>query len=214
VKRRSPSRGSLRPDLDPASVARIYEQNGAAAISVLADHHFFGGSLDDLRSVRDAVRLPILCKEFIIDEYQIYEARLAGADAILLIAGILMQDEMRSFREKAAGLGMDALVEVHNRGELDAALASGAEIVGINNRDLHNFTVSLETTRELRPLIPDGIVAVSESGISTAGDRAMMASLGVDALLVGESLLTVVDIAAATRTICGLQAPVLEGSLT
>jgi indole-3-glycerol phosphate synthase len=179
---------------------------------VLADHHFFGGSLDDLRSVRDAVQLPVLCKEFIIDEYQIYEARLAGADAILLIAGILTENEMHSFREKAADLGLDSLMEVHSRAELEAAVASGAQIVGINNRDLHTFTVSLETTRDLSPLIPDGILAVSESGIATDGDRALMASLGVDALLVGESLLTAADVAAATRSICGLQSPVLEGS--
>jgi indole-3-glycerol phosphate synthase len=213
VKRRSPSKGVLRPDLEAVLVARIYEQNGAAAISVLTDERFFGGSLDDLRAVSRVVGLPVLCKEFIIDVYQIYEARLTGADAILLIAGILTIEEMRAFSQQAADLDMDSLVEVHNRAELDAALEVGAEIVGINNRDLHTFTVNLDTTRELRPLIPDGIVTVSESGITSVDDRSLMASLGVDALLVGESLLTASDVALATRRICGLQAPLLEGSI-
>ncbi|MEO8288988.1 MAG: indole-3-glycerol phosphate synthase TrpC [Chloroflexota bacterium] len=213
VKRRSPSKGALRPDLDPVELARIYEENGAAAISVLTDDRFFGGSLDDLHRVRASVSLPVLCKEFIIAPYQLYEARLAGADAVLLIAGILTREQLTSFREQAAQLGMASLIEVHNRAELDSALTSGAEIIGINNRDLHTFTVSLDTTRTLRASIPPGITTVSESGIMTADDRALMSSLAIDALLVGESLLTSADVAAATREISGLSAPRLEESL-
>jgi indole-3-glycerol phosphate synthase len=213
LKRRSPSRGMLRDYLDAPALARVYEQNGASAVSVLVDGRFFGGSLDDLRSVSAAVSVPTLCKEFIIDTYQIYEARLAGADAVLLIAAILMAEDLRQYRQQAASLGMDALIEVHNRAELETALESGAEIIGINNRDLHTFRVSLDTTRELRPLIPAGVVTVSESGISSAADRPLMASLQIDALLVGESLLASSDIARATRELCGLQAPSLEGSI-
>ncbi len=213
VKRRSPSRGILRMDLDPVELAHTYQQNGAAALSVLVDNHFFGGSLEDLRAVSSVVGVPVLCKEFIVDPYQIYEARLAGADAILLIAGILASVEMREMRQLAASLGMASLVEVHDRAELGAALASGAEIVGINNRNLHTFTVSLDTTRDLRPLIPANIVTVSESGISSAAHRSYLASLDIDALLVGESLITASDVASATREICGLSVSVLEESL-
>jgi indole-3-glycerol phosphate synthase len=213
VKRRSPSKGPLRLDLDPVGLARTYQQNGATAISVLADSHFFGGSLEDLRVVSSAVDVPVLCKEFIIDPYQVYEAHLAGADAILLIAGILAVTEMHAMGQLAESLGMASLVEVHDRSELDAALASGAEIIGINNRNLHNFTVSLDTTRDLRPLIPANIVTVSESGISSAAHRSYLASLTIDALLIGESLITASDVASATREICGLAVPVLEESL-
>jgi len=212
IKRRSPSKGALRPDLDPVELARIYEQNGAAAISVLADARYFGGLLDDLRAVREVANVPVLCKEFIIDPYQVIEARLAGADAILLIAGIMTTIELSELRQLAANLGMSSLVEVHDRAEVGAALAAGADIIGINNRNLHTFEVSLATTRELLPLVPAGVVTVSESGITSPADRAHMASLGVHALLVGESLLTAPDVGLATRLICGLAAPVLEAS--
>ncbi|MDQ6694380.1 MAG: indole-3-glycerol phosphate synthase TrpC [Chloroflexota bacterium] len=204
VKRRSPSKGDLRPDLDPAEVAAIYEQNGAAAISVLTDDRFFGGSLADLVAARQAVSLPVLCKEFIVDPYQIYEAREAGADAVLLIAGVLDTNRLRDYRMLAAELGMASLVEVHSELELDSALLSGMEIVGINNRDLNTFTVSLHTTRRILPLVPEGVVTVSESGIHTASDRDFISSLGVDALLVGEGLLVSPDLALATREICGV----------
>lgn len=208
VKRRSPSRGVLRPDLDPVRLALAYEANGAAAISVLADNHFFGGSLADLSAARADVSIPVLCKEFIIDPYQIYEAREAGADAVLLIAAALGGAQLREYRELAARLGMASLVEVHNEAELDAAVQSGASIIGINNRDLHTFEVSLEVTGRILPLIPADTVTVSESGIHSVEDRQRMAALGVDALLVGESLITAPDTAAATRLICGLTATV------
>ncbi len=212
IKRRSPSKGPLRPDLDPAGVGSIYQRNGAAAISVLADSRFFGGSLDDLAVVSMWVSLPVLCKEFIVDAYQIYEARGCGADAVLLLASVLDTSQLREYRELAASLGMSALVEVHNEVELHAALDAGADIIGINNRDLRTFSVSLDTTRMLLPLIPNGIVTVAESGIRDAGDREAMARLGVDALLVGEGLLTSPDLAAATREMCGIASAFAEAS--
>ncbi len=210
IKRRSPSKGLLRSDLDPAQIARTYEAHGAAAISVLTDCQFFGGSLDDLAAARRAVSLPVLCKEFIIDPYQIYEARMAGADAVLLIAAILDVETLRSYRELSAELGMAALVEVHNSAELDTALASGASILGMNNRNLHTFEVSLDTTRSLLSQVPPGVVTVSESGIQRGADREYMSALGVDALLVGEGLITANDIAVATGEICGL--PIRESA--
>ncbi|HEX8230930.1 MAG TPA: indole-3-glycerol phosphate synthase TrpC [Chloroflexia bacterium] len=209
IKRRSPSKGALRPDLDPAQVASIYQRNGAAALSVLADSRYFGGSLDDLAVVSMWTSLPVLCKEFLVDAYQIYEARLAGADAVLLLASVLDVEQLRDFREIAESLGMAALVEVHNESELFAALHSGASIVGINNRDLCTFEVSLDTTRRLLPLIPDHVVTVSESGIRNTSDRETMSALGVDALLIGEGLLTSPDLAAATRRMCGTMSPAL-----
>jgi indole-3-glycerol phosphate synthase len=206
IKRRSPSKGELRTELDPMTIAAIYQENGAAAISVLTDARFFGGSLADLGKARRAVSLPVLCKEFVIDRYQVYEAREAGADAILLLASVLDNEQLRLFRRIAAGLGMVSLVEVHSQAELETALAAGASIIGINNRDLRTFTVSLGTTRSLLPGVPPGVITVSESGIHTTADRNMMADLGVDALLVGEGLLTAPDLASATRAICGLPA--------
>ena len=212
VKRRSPSRGPLRPDLDPAQAASIYERNGAASVSVLADEHFFGGSLADLRAARDAVSVPVLCKDFVVDAYQIHEALSAGADAILLIVAALGHEQLSDFREVAESLGMAALVEVHDRAELQAAVESGAGIIGINNRDLRTFNVSLDTTRLLLPFVPPHVATVSESGIRSAADRQMLAHLGVDAILVGEGLVTAPDIPAATRQICGLSQPALTES--
>jgi indole-3-glycerol phosphate synthase len=214
IKRRSPSKGDLLPGMDPAAVAHVYEANGAAAISVLADNRFFGGSLQDLRVVSKAVALPVLCKEFIIDPYQIYEAREHGASAVLLLASVLSPDLLREYRLLAASLGMASLVEVHDRAELDAAIVACAEIIGINNRDLRTLDVSLDTTRLLRPLVPRGVVVVTESGIHTEEHRRTMAGLGVDAMLVGESLVTAPDIAAATRRLTGSVPVELEGSLT
>jgi indole-3-glycerol phosphate synthase len=213
VKRRSPSKGVLKAGLDAVGTARVYERNGAAAISVLTDERFFGGSHDDLRAVRESVGVPVLCKEFVIDEYQVYEARLAGADALLLIVAILERQQLREYRELAASLGMASLVEVHDGAELEEALESGAGIVGINNRDLHTFSVSLDVTRALRPLIPGGVVTVSESGISARADCELMLELGVDALLVGERLVTAPDVGLATRLICGVTEAALEGSV-
>jgi indole-3-glycerol phosphate synthase len=213
IKRRSPSKGELRPGLDAVELTHIYEQNGASAISVLTDGHFFGGSLNDLRDVRAATALPLLRKDFVIDPYQIYEARAAGADAILLIAAILTTDQLSTYRQLAAELGMASLVEVHNRAELTSALASNAGLIGINNRDLHTFNVTLDTTRALRPLVPPGVVVVSESGIYTQADRESLQDLNVDALLVGESLLVSDDIARATRLISGIASQVSERSV-
>lgn len=210
VKRRSPSKGPLRADLDAAQISSTYEHNGAAALSVLTDGKYFGGALSDLTAARAAVLLPVLCKDFIIDAYQIYEAFSAGADAILLIAAVLDAQRLREYREVASSLGMDALVEVHDRIDLEAALKSGAEIIGINNRDLRTFEVSLQRTRTLRPLIPAHIVTVSESGIHSLADRESMAEVGVDALLIGERLITAPDIGAVTRELCGLNLALRE----
>jgi indole-3-glycerol phosphate synthase len=211
IKRRSPSKGELYPDLDPAGLARLYESNGAAAISVLADSRFFGGSLADLSAARRSVLLPVLCKEFVIDQYQIYEARAAGADAILLIAAILDLTQLRDYITVCRTLQMDALVEVHNALELEAALDAGATIIGINNRDLRTFTVSLGTTALLMPLVPPDVVVVSESGISGAADRQYVRHLGVHAILVGESLVTATDVAGAVRQMSGLRETAPEG---
>jgi indole-3-glycerol phosphate synthase len=212
VKRRSPSKGPLRPDLDPAQVASIYEANGAAAVSVLTDERFFDGSPADLAAAREVVSVPVLCKDFVVDPYQIYEAYAAGAHAILLIAAVLDRPQLREYREVAESLGMAALVEVHDAAELEAAVESDAGIIGINNRDLRTFEVSLETTGRLLHLIPPQVVTVSESGIRDAMDREMLARLGVDAILVGEGLITAPDIATATREMCGIAQAVLQGS--
>jgi indole-3-glycerol phosphate synthase len=212
VKRRSPSKGPLRPDLDPAQVATIYEANGAAAVSVLADERVFGGSPADLAAARGAVSAPVLCKDFVVDPYHIHEAYSAGADAVLLIVAALDREQLREYREVAESLGMAALMEIHDEAELEVAVESGAKIIGINNRDLRTFEVSLDTTRRLLPFVPSHVVTVSESGIRGAADREMLAGLGVDAILVGEGLITAPDIAAATREICGITQAVLEGS--
>lgn len=189
VKKASPSKGVLRPDFDPARIARAYARGGAAALSVLTDQSFFQGSLADLEKARDAVSLPVLRKDFTIAETQILEAAAHGADAILLIAAILTERELRDFRESAARLSMAALVEVHNLRELEAAIASGAEIVGVNNRDLTTFEVTLETSLRLAERMPAGILRVSESGIHTARDIATLRDAGYTAFLVGERLM-------------------------
>ena len=212
VKRRSPSAGDLRPGADPAVLVRQFAAAGASAVSVLVDERF-GGSLDDLRAARQAASLPVLCKEFIVDPYQVYEAFLYGADAVLLIAAILSSRQLRAYRELCAGLGLAALVEVHNEVEIRSALDSGADVIGINNRDLHTFAVSLDTTRSLLPLVPPGVITVSESGIHNASDREAICKLEVDALLVGEALIAAPDIAAATREICGYSPAMKEASL-
>ena len=190
VKKASPSRGVMAADLDPVATARTYERCGAAAISVLTDKKFFCGSLDFLRDVRTAVAVPVLCKEFVIDERQVYEARAAGADAVLLIVRILTDDELSSFMEEARKLGMASLVEIHSKEELVRAISASAEIIGINNRNLETFETRLGTTIELASEVPDDVVFVSESGIKTREDVDALAAVGVDAVLVGESLVT------------------------
>jgi indole-3-glycerol phosphate synthase len=193
IKRASPSKGPLCPDLDPVALAGEYERGGASAISVLTDEHFFQGSLDDLRAVRQSVGLPVLRKDFTIDPYQVYEARAAGADAILLIAAALDDEALASLHRLAAELGMAALVEVHSAAELVRALKVGPAIIGVNNRDLRTFEVSLDTTARLRPLVPAGVALVSESGLHSRGDVARLEALGVDAILVGEALVRARD---------------------
>ncbi len=190
IKRASPSQGALASDLDLSDLARAYTQGGAAAVSVLTDQQFFRGTLNDLQEVRDTVPLPVLRKDFILDPYQIYEARAAGADAILLIMAILTDEGYRRLLALSQELGMAALVEVHNRVELDRALTAGTPIVGVNNRDLRTFEVDLETTCALRRYVPAGTLLVAESGIQTPADVARLADVGVDAVLVGTALVT------------------------
>jgi indole-3-glycerol phosphate synthase len=188
VKRASPSKGDILPGLDPATVARDYAAAGTAAISVLTDRHF-KGSLDDLRGVRAAVDLPLLRKDFIFDPYQLYEARAAGADCILLIAAMLNDGEMRSLAGLARELKMAALIEVHNAEELERANAAGAMLIGINNRDLHSFKTDIATTEALLANFRDEALIVSESGIETAADIRRLHAAGASAFLIGESLL-------------------------
>ncbi len=202
-KRASPSKGIIRADLDPAQVGRLYEAAGAAAISVLTDEKFFSGKLEELRAVRGAVKIPVLRKDFIIDPWQLLEARAAGADAVLLIAAALEEAELREFRIQALDLGMHCLVEVHDETELARALASGAEIVGINNRNLQSFRVELETTFRLRAGIPQEKLVVSESGIATRADAVRLQQAGVDAMLVGETLMRRPDPGEAAKELLG-----------
>ena len=190
VKRASPSKGLLCLNLAASSLARIYSQSGAAAISVLTEQDYFWGSFADLETARVEVKLPLLCKDFIVDRYQIYKARAHGADAVVLIAAILTRYELGILLETAHSLGMTALIEVHNRDELAKALKLSPRIIGINNRNLADFSVDLKTTLSLRPLIPPEVVVVSESGIHTRDDVLSMQKAGVDAILVGEALVT------------------------
>jgi indole-3-glycerol phosphate synthase len=201
IKKASPSKGLLVEDFDPPSLARDYERGGAAALSVLTDRQFFQGSLLDLVAARAATTLPVLRKDFTLDELQIAEAATHGADAILLIAAVLPVERLRELREYAGKFGMAALVEVHDERELEAATASGAEIIGVNNRDLRTFEVSLETSLRLVRMIPDGVVKVSESGIRSAEDVSTLRAAGFDAFLVGEHLVKAADRAAALRAL-------------
>ena len=203
VKRASPSKGLLCPNLAASSLARVYSESGAAAISVLTEPEYFLGSFADLEAVRMEVDLPLLCKDFIIDGYQIYKARAQGADAVLLIAAILTQHELRVLLETTHSLGMAALVEVHNRDELMKALRVSPGIIGINNRNLEDFSVNLETTFKLRPLIPAGILVVSESGIHSRDEVLGLQQAGVNAILVGEALVTNPDPAAKIAELMG-----------
>lgn len=204
VKRRSPGAGAIDPSLDPVHQAGLYQEGGAAALSVLTDGPYFQGSLADLEAVRARVQAPVLRKDFTIHEDQIWEARGAGADAILLIVRILDDARLRAFRELGEELGMGVLVEAHDGEEVDRALGSGARIVGINNRDLATFTTDLEVTMGLVDRIPPGTLLVSESGISTRAQVRRLAARGVDAILVGEALVRAGDPAEAAHTLSGV----------
>ena len=189
AKKASPSKGIIQPDFDPVRIARNYQAGGAQAMSVLTDADFFQGSIEYIPLVREAVDLPVLRKDFIVDPLQIREAFLYGADAILLIAAILGTDQLRDFRLMAEEMGMDVLVEVHDDQELDRALAAGSRLVGINNRNLVDFSVDLDTTFRLKQRIPREIPVVSESGISARADMVRLRQAGVTAVLIGESLM-------------------------
>jgi indole-3-glycerol phosphate synthase len=199
VKKASPSKGVLSADFDPARIASEYEQGGAAAVSVLTDESFFQGSLADLETARAAISLPVLRKDFTIAPANIVEAAAHGADAILLIAAILTERELRDLRETAARYQLDALVEVHNRAELEMAVGAGSRIIGVNNRDLATFQVTLETSLHLGEHIPAGTLRISESGIHHASDIATLRAAGYHAFLVGEHLMRSGDPAAALR---------------
>jgi indole-3-glycerol phosphate synthase len=203
LKRRSPSRGEIRPDLDPPACARELAEAGAACLSVLTDARFFGGDLELLGAVRRAVPLPLLRKDFVLDAYQVDETRAAGADAVLLIAAALAPRELARLRERAASLGLDALVEVHDEAELAAALDAGADLVGINNRDLRSFEVDLGVTERLAPRVPPGVVVVAESGIFTHDQAQRLRAAGAHAFLVGESLMREADVGGALRKLRG-----------
>ncbi len=205
IKRASPSKGVLMEDLDPVGLADLYESSGARAISVLTDERFFKGALDDLTTVHQHVAVPCLRKDFVLDPYQIYEARAAQADAILLIVRILSDDQLREYGDLAESLGMAALVETHTAAEIERAVNVGAHIIGINNRDLDTFEVSLATTLSLKKMVPGGHVLVSESGIHTRDDVRVLEDGGVDAILVGESLVTSNDIRAKIRELLGVR---------
>ena len=201
IKKASPSKGILRGDFNPARIAMTYQANGASAISVLTDERFFEGKLEYIKTVKEHVSLPVLRKDFIIDEYQIYESVWAGADAILLIAELLSTNEIALFYNLAVSLGLDVLTEVHNEEDVEKALTTGANIIGINNRDLHTFKVDLGATQKLARIIPQNKVRVSESGIKSYEDVMFLKSLGINAVLIGEAFMEAADIAAKMREI-------------
>ena len=213
VKKASPSKGVIQPNFDPVKIAQAYERGGASCISVLTDRKFFQGSFDNLRLIRPHVALPLLCKEFVIDPYQIYMGRAAGADAVLLIAVVLSDQEIQEFLQLIHSLGMNALVEVHTLAELDRVLAlKDVRLVGINNRNLEDFTVDLGTTQKLiasrREQISNlGITVVSESGLYTPADLSLVVEAGASAVLVGESLVKQPDLEQAVRSLLSLDSP-------
>ncbi len=205
AKKASPSKGVIRPDFDPVAIACSYQAGGAQALSVLTDVDFFQGSLAYIPAVRAAVALPVLRKDFIIDPLQIREARAYGADAILLIAAILETSQIEEYRALASELGMDALVEVHDEAEVEKAVAAGSRLIGVNNRDLRDFSMDLNTTFRLQKMIPKDIPLVSESGIRDHQDMLRLAEHGIRAALVGETLMRAADPAEALRTLVGGQ---------
>jgi indole-3-glycerol phosphate synthase len=203
VKRASPSAGLIREDFDPVAIARIYEQNGASCISVLTDAPYFQGRLDYLRAVRQAVGVPVLRKDFLLDDYQIVEARCAGADAVLLIAEILDDASLRQLLGETRRLGMQALVELYDAENLPRVIEAGAKLVGVNNRDLRSFVTRLEHTLDLASHLPAECCLVSESGIRTHEDIKRLQTAGVRAVLVGETLMRAPDIGAQLRELLG-----------
>lgn len=203
MKRASPSRGPIRPDATVAEVVSAYQAAGARAVSVLTEPEFFGGSLDDLVTARGACELPLLRKDFVVDEYQLLEARAAGADAVLLIVAALERERLQELMAVASDLGMDSLVEVHDEDEVEAAVDAGAEVLGINNRDLHSLEVDLDTTFRLLADVPAGTVVVAESGITRHDDVERLERAGVDAILVGEALMRADDPVRAVRELLG-----------
>lgn len=205
IKKASPSRGIIRGDFNPAKIAVAYQANGASAISVLTDERFFEGRLDYIKLVKDHTTLPVLRKDFIIDEYQVYESAVAGADAILLIADILARDEMKRLYDLAHSLGLDVLLEAHNEEDVEKALATGGAIIGINNRDLHLFKVDLAVTQRLVRMIPADRIRVSESGIRTHEDVMFLKSIGINAVLIGETFMEADDVGAKVREVIGHQ---------
>ncbi|MCU1498555.1 MAG: trpC [Acidimicrobiales bacterium] len=201
VKRRSPSKGDLAPDLDPAVLAARYEAGGATALSVLTDREWFGGSPEDLAAARAAVSLPVLRKDFTVCEADVCDARIMGADAVLLIAAALDDAELAAFHQLAVELGLDALVEIHDEAELDRALAVGAGLVGVNQRDLVTFEVDTDRAVRMAPQMPDGVIRVAESGVRGVTDATRLAEAGYHAVLVGESLVTAGDAAAGVAAL-------------
>jgi indole-3-glycerol phosphate synthase len=208
MKRASPSRGMLCASYDPVTIAQRYQASGAAALSVLTDREFFSGSLEDLRRVKASTALPVLRKDFILAPYHIYEAAAAGADAILLIAAILPPNELSALLQLSHSLGLDALVEVHNAAELEAALQAGSDCIGVNNRNLDTLEVSLNTSVELIDNIPDTVVSISESGIREAEDLTSLRAAGFDAFLIGERFMTETDPGTALRALLSAVAEV------
>jgi indole-3-glycerol phosphate synthase len=196
VKQASPSRGVLSPNLNPTELAQTYAEGGAAAISVLTEANYFMGSNEHLAAIKEVVGLPLLRKDFIFDPYQVYESRAYGADALLLIAATLSQGQLKELVSLSHSLGLRCLVEVHNGDEVEKAVLSEAEIIGINNRDLNTFVVDINTTRRLRPLVPQEKIVVSESGIKSRKDMEKLRKWGVDAVLIGEALVTAGDVRA------------------
>ncbi len=205
IKPASPSRGDLNANADPVKIARVYDENGASAISVLTDRQFFKGDLNNLKAARVGADTPLLRKDFIIDEYQVYESRALQADAILLIARILDDAQLRAYRELAQAFEMAALVEIHNEREVERALKSDAKIIGINNRNLANFTVDLQTTEDLAPKIPREKIIVSESGIFSRADVERARNARADAVLVGEALMRAADVGEKVRELTAVR---------
>lgn len=203
IKKASPSVGIICEDFDPVEIAKTYETNGASAISILTDNKFFQGDMEFLSKVRESTTIPILCKDFIIDIYQIYQSRAYGADAILLIAAILSGTDLANFLTLSHTLGLDCLVEVHSREDLTKVLATDASIIGINNRDLNTFKINLNTTIELAKTIPPSKILVSESGIKDFGDITILKQAGVNAFLIGETLMRAQNVGRKLRWLKG-----------
>ena len=199
IKRKSPSKGVLHPDLNAANISALYEQGGASCLSVLTDEDFFGGSVEDLQNARASTSLPVIRKDFTVSEFDVVDARLMGADCVLLIAAALSNDELSRFFDLATHIGLDVLVETHDESELDRALNVGANIVGVNQRDLTTFEVDHARAERMASLIPPTVVRVAESGVRDARDARRLRDAGYDAVLVGESIVTAGDPAAAVR---------------